>query len=169
MKINYPRIKWTDAENQILRKHYTRRNSGKVLHETLLPNRTTSAIIHQANILKLVTRYGAYHEYTLDELLGDTIEVMKRPDLGMCMEWTGDKRPNGYGVVTHNNKRWPTHRLVLALMNIEIGDNLALHHCDHRLCIRPTHLYVGTYTDNNRDTVRRGRYRNQYGPHHESR
>jgi hypothetical protein len=36
---------------------------------------------------------------------------------------------------------------------------LACHTCDVRACINPDHLYEGTVTDNNRDTVRRGRHK----------
>ena len=163
------RPKWTDQENEILRKEYTRRNSAKVLHDTLLPNRSAGAIIHQANILGLVTRNGAYHEYDLVGLLANTKSVVHRSDIGACMEWLGDKRPNGYGVATHNNKRISTHRLIMILDGWSIDGRLVCHHCDNRICINPNHLYVGTHIDNNQDTVRRGRYKNQYGALNESR
>jgi hypothetical protein len=36
-------------------------------------------------------------------------------------------------------------------------DLLACHHCDNAWCIEPAHLYAGTFTDNNRDTIARKR------------
>lgn len=44
---------------------------------------------------------------------------------------------------------------------------LALHTCDHKPCVNPDHLYEGTYFDNNRDTVARGRFRSGATTHPE--
>lgn len=41
---------------------------------------------------------------------------------------------------------------------------LVLHHCDNPRCHRPSHLYVGTHSDNNRDVIARNRA-NPPGPH----
>jgi hypothetical protein len=40
-----------------------------------------------------------------------------------------------------------------------------LHACDNRRCCNPTHLWIGTYHDNNRDRARKGR--NHYTIHPE--
>jgi len=36
-------------------------------------------------------------------------------------------------------------------------DMLVLHICNNPRCVNPMHLYVGTYSDNNQDTIRDGR------------
>jgi hypothetical protein len=41
----------------------------------------------------------------------------------------------------------------------------ALHHCDNKRCIEPTHLYWGTQSDNMRDAVARGQHRNNLRNH----
>jgi hypothetical protein len=39
-----------------------------------------------------------------------------------------------------------------------------LHECDTPLCVRPTHLRIGTHAENLRDMMRRGRGRGQFKP-----
>jgi hypothetical protein len=36
------------------------------------------------------------------------------------------------------------------------------HKCDRPGCVNIDHLETGTYSDNNQDAVRRGRWRNQF-------
>lgn len=74
-----------------------------------------------------------------------------------CMEWNGSKR-NGYGRVIINKKTISSHRFSYELYIGKIPDGLCvLHMCDNPSCIRPDHLFVGTYGDNNRDRANKGR------------
>lgn len=77
-----------------------------------------------------------------------------------CWEWTGSIRKKmGYGVfwMTSDNNRH-AHRVCWELVNGPIPDGkLVLHHCDNRRCVNPTHLFLGTQSDNVNDRVKKGR------------
>ena len=82
-----------------------------------------------------------------------------------CWEWQGatDARPTrrpGYGLVTVNGRRAKAHRVAWELANgREIPPGLlACHRCDNPPCVRPDHLFVGTMSDNIRDSVAKGRF-----------
>jgi len=88
------------------------------------------------------------------------VEVKSREE---CWLWLGRARRGGYGYITRSidDKRLfvAAHRLSLVIARAQPipSGKLVLHHCDNRLCVNPHHLYVGTYADNARDAVERGR------------
>lgn len=76
-----------------------------------------------------------------------------------CWEWTGasDGR-RGYGMISYQNQRWSTHRLMWALTNGPIPDGMhVLHRCDNPPCMNPDHLWLGTALDNCHDKLAKGR------------
>jgi hypothetical protein len=75
-----------------------------------------------------------------------------------CWEWDGLRDRQNYGVVSHNGKRDSTHRVSWELSYGIIPDGMCvLHRCDNPPCVRPTHLFLGTRGDNNRDRSAKGR------------
>lgn len=75
-----------------------------------------------------------------------------------CWLWTGNFGPKGYGTIGAGGKQWRAHRLAWLLENGEIPENLFVcHHCDNVKCVRASHLFLGTNTDNMRDMVQKGR------------
>lgn len=81
-------------------------------------------------------------------------------DADGCWLWTGAKGNHGYGVITRDGKRMTTHRLSYELHNLPIPEgSVVCHRCDVRLCVRPSHLFLGSVGDNNRDMWSKGRGR----------
>jgi hypothetical protein len=75
-----------------------------------------------------------------------------------CWEWTGWRTPKGYGALSVGGKKVRAHRFAYELCVGPIPPTLIIcHHCDNPACVRPDHLFCGTYADNNRDMLQKGR------------
>ncbi len=86
-------------------------------------------------------------------------------NLDGCWLWTGPKIRRGYGRFNFNNKRVLAHRqsYFWFVGPIEKGKDIC-HHCDTPSCIRPSHLFCGTRSDNMKDCVKKGRHYLQQNP-----
>lgn len=75
-----------------------------------------------------------------------------------CWEFQGNRDDRGYGAIRRNGKMEKTHRVAydIALGGIPAGLHVC-HHCDNPPCIRPSHLFAGTRSENQRDSSRKGR------------
>lgn len=93
-------------------------------------------------------------------------KVSPLPEDDGCQEWLG-ATARGYGVIGsggHDGRNLLAHRLALTLSGVEVPDHLfVLHRCDNPRCVRVSHLFVGTNTDNMRDMVAKGRGRQPSG------
>ena len=81
-----------------------------------------------------------------------------------CWNWLGALNRGGYGVIGLGGRREGTalaHRVAYGLYNGDPGERCVMHSCDNRRCVRPSHLSLGTYADNNRDMALKGRAKNQ--------
>lgn len=67
----------------------------------------------------------------------------------------------GYGSVKFEGKMQSCHRIAYLLTHgfasIPAGQDV-LHSCDNRLCVNPSHLFLGTHLDNMRDKMAKGRH-----------
>lgn len=63
-----------------------------------------------------------------------------------------------YGTIATRTGTRRAHRVAYELFCGPIPDGyLVCHHCDRPACVNPLHLFVGTYSDNVRDMMRKGR------------
>jgi len=92
-------------------------------------------------------------------------KVDKQPD--GCWLWTGNTNDRGYGQFFIQGKGYAdtgsflTHRLSFMIANPEIileTKDVLCHKCDNPPCCNPDHLFVGTYMDNVRDSIEKGRH-----------
>lgn len=78
-----------------------------------------------------------------------------------CWFWIGARKGGQwpYGnIVGADGKHYEAHRVSWILHHGPIPVGLwILHRCDIALCVRPTHLFLGTAAENSADMVRKGR------------
>jgi len=70
-----------------------------------------------------------------------------------CFEWQGASNGKGYGRMRIGDKVLSTHRIMAyasgKLSQLKYNRNqIILHLCDNPKCCRPSHLKVGTYSQN---------------------
>jgi hypothetical protein len=104
-----------------------------------------------------VVKYKYYNSF--EECFNDNVE---KED---CWLWKGIKR-KGYGWMCVKQERIASHRYSYLKYVGPIDDGLFVcHKCDTRNCVNPSHLFLGTNTDNMQDMLKknRGRWRAKNG------
>lgn len=78
---------------------------------------------------------------------------------GKCWRWIGGRGGNGYGRITLAGVRILAHRATYAVFVAAVPARvLVLHDCDHKWCVRPSHLHLGDNDQNMREAKERNRF-----------
>lgn len=90
-----------------------------------------------------------------------------KSNLSGCWLWLGARAGIGnYGVIWDGRQK-RAHRVIWEMLNGPIPEGFDLcHHCDNPLCVNPSHLFLGTRSANNNDSVRKGRWNRPLGENH---
>lgn len=76
-----------------------------------------------------------------------------------CWIWQGSPGGTGYGQFGFNGKLNYPHRFSYELHKGLIPKDLFVcHSCDNKLCVNPSHLWLGTLQDNHSDMMKKGRH-----------
>lgn len=83
------------------------------------------------------------------------------PELGPCWVWTGGLTSAGYGEIKVDGVVLLAHRVAwwIAHGYMPPADREVAHRCDNPPCIRPSHLFLATQTENWLDAQAKGRSR----------
>lgn len=88
-------------------------------------------------------------------------EFWKRVDrrgVADCWPWTSGCYPFGYGCFWYEKRRAGASRVAWELTFGPIPPGMwVLHRCDNPPCCNPSHLFLGTADDNNKDMAAKGR------------
>lgn len=79
-------------------------------------------------------------------------------EASQCWPWTAGRFGRGYGMFKIGKYTCHSHRLAWLLANGSIPDGmLVCHACDNPCCCNPSHLFLGSFADNNLDCQNKGR------------
>ncbi len=100
------------------------------------------------------------HHLWKQKRFAEITALIAPPDANGCWNWLGNiSNVSRYGRTTWNGKSISIHRWMWQQVIGPIPDGLwVLHKCDNSRCCCPSHLFLGTATDNAKDRDAKGRH-----------
>jgi len=84
------------------------------------------------------------------------VNLTANPD--KCWLWKGFLKPRYYPQLRLSGVPWRGNKYAWFLKTGDADPQGVIRHsCDNRACVNPRHMEIGTYADNSRDMVERGR------------
>ena len=84
-----------------------------------------------------------------------------------CWIWFGPKNSQGYGQFSFNGYNYRAHRFIWSYFNGEQPAKMCIcHKCDNPSCVKPSHLFLVTYSENRIDAIKKGRIVAKCGEDH---
>jgi hypothetical protein len=94
------------------------------------------------------------------------VDRLVKPSDDECWIWTGMVDRKGYGRITVGGYSLSCHRFSFFIHNKYLDpDRLVCHSCDNPPCSNPSHLFLGTFSDNMKDASRKMRCSGQLRTH----
>lgn len=94
----------------------------------------------------------------MDDIDRFLAKVPTLPD-DVCWEWGGSPRNDaGYGSFYAEGRVWVAHRWLLGYLrgrHLMWPGEVGIHSCDNKSCVNPSHLRVGTHSENTREAIER--------------
>lgn len=83
---------------------------------------------------------------------------VQKLDDSECWNWIGSKCRFGHGQIRIRGRLVRSHRLSFLIHRGLISDKmLVCHKCDNPKCVNPSHLFLGTHSDNVKDMISKKR------------
>lgn len=104
-------------------------------------------------------------EKSLEEKFWDRVNIKSEDE---CWEWKGAKSHNGYGLFSIRHATViRANRMSWIIKNGFIPNGMFVcHKCDNPPCVNPSHLFLGTHSDNMQDMISKGRRGDLTGENH---
>lgn len=79
------------------------------------------------------------------------------PTLGPCWLWADGRSKDGRPTCVFHGRAVRVYRVSAALTIGDPAGRVVMHRCDNPRCVRPSHLALGSQSENMRDCIRKGR------------